>query len=385
MVFPRQKLNFDFKDFTYFFRLFLQRNTKQNSKILFEKSLKAYFQYDNLTVSSSATYSLYLILKFYNINSKKEIFVPSHIYPDFIEVIKLFTKKITFLDIDEKTNGFKKGEIRKVSEESLVLFPLYYGIVPQNTKEELLEIKGKNCVSIIDSAHFFYPNKDISDLADITIYSLSRAKDLDLIKGSVVCGKSKDLIKFIKIEYGKLQNINRLSLFISLLKYFYVYIFTSTLLFKYITFPLLKRSYYKNTKIGETPRLLFDKNLKIDGLIKNQFQLDSAQYLFGIKKLKDVKKDIYGRILNGRKIENILKKIRKDLLIKNYEDNIYYLFPLKSRKNEDLREKLVEEGIDTKEFFLKNIKKSEPFIFMSIPSNKNQELKKFISCLKKAF
>ena len=384
---PRQKLSLTFTDiFTLLFRSFWRGATHTTDEHQFIRALSRYLGSDHIGLVPSASWAFYHVLAFYGVDGRT-IYLPAHVYPMFPEVAEALGGRVAYLPMRDDTLSIDPVEtLDMVSEGDIVLFPYYYGNIPAGAHTLLSSLKTKGCLVICDSVQYFYPDKKTCSLADVILYSFSRAKDLDLMGGAAVIGNSPGVLSFLKERYLSEPLPSRRKLLFLWVKYLYMKFFTSFPFFHFITFPLLLVSAYTKRKgIAGSPHVLFGDQ-KVESIIRWSFRMVNIQFWMGERKLRNLKSVIDERIHYGSRLYRVIEECGTVGLPRS-QHSIYYLFPLVG-VDADLRVPFLVKGIDTKEFFLRDcgtMPTSKRLIFLPVSALRKGTYHSFERTLLDAF
>jgi len=382
-VYPRQRLNLEFKDFLWLFQNLFRKNSIMDDDLSFLEKLQQKFKTKNIVLTPSATYSFYKILSFLNVGPKTQVVLPANIYPSFPKIVKLLGAEPIFIEMDEKTLNLDYNDLKKKDiTGKIVLVPIHYGILPENIEQILEFLKEHNCKIIIDSVQYFQHDDLLLNNGDVIIYSFSRAKDLDLLGGGAVISKSKKLIRYFSKSLEKNQLPTKISLLKDILKYCYIYFFTNKIIFPVFTYPLLLlNSFIKKDAVASTPSILFKENSLNLKMLESSTKMCNLQFWLGNRKLEDIGLRIRKRTKIAKNFYDFINKNANTVSVPKIYDGNFYTFPIIS-KDPGLRKRLLFHGIDTNNSFLKDCSKQSSNIFsrvihVPIYGFRKREYKKF--------
>ncbi len=352
-VYPRQRINLEFADFGFIIGNLLMKGSTKDDEQDFLRLLRRRFGTENMLLTPSATHSFYRIMGFYNVGSGDRVFLPANVYPSFPEIIRLMGATPVFIEMNKDTLNLDYDDLAKKDiSGNIVLVPIHYGILPTDIGKIISLLKEKNSRMIFDSVQYFHPDDLVLKNADAVIYSFGRAKDLDLLGGGAVIAGSSRMKDYISESLKRCTAPSRFSLLADMLKYFYMYFFTSRPVFPVVTYPLLLlNSVIGKDAVGSTPELLFGKKGLDLASLGSARKMCNLQFRLGKRKLRQAEERIRHRRLLGSELHGFVKKNAKNVSVPNISDGIFYTFPIISRAK-GLRKRLLFNGIDTHESFL---------------------------------
>jgi perosamine synthetase len=282
-----------------------------------------------------ARYALYQILKYKDFPQGSEVIMPPITIKPMVDIILMLGLKPIFVDIELDTLCYDEDELKKAINESTKAISITYlfGIVPNI--DNLITICKKNNLYVIeDFSHTLnasYNDKKIGTFGDVSIYSSSSLKTVDTYIGGTVFTNDEKLYKYLDDIVDKLPNMPRIFLFKKILLNLIRNIFSKSVVFTFITNPLLyllknlNSSIYKKV-LGARLNLKPVVTMPIDWT----YRFTSLQARRGLKQLKLVDKLDKDKIDNVnlfRKIistENLIR-LPKELL---GSKNVYWQYPL---------------------------------------------------------
>jgi dTDP-4-amino-4,6-dideoxygalactose transaminase len=357
MYIPRQKSYINIKDLNFALREIITNDLySENFLKNFNQKLNEYFNTEDLIIYPSLRCALFQIFKFFNFDSNSEIIFPAHTYTGLKKVIDLFNLKCRYVDLDHTFNvniNLLASSITKKTK--VIIIPHHYGLICDISK--LKKKISKNIIVIEDCAQSFggkCDKKYAGFMGDIGLFSFSRGKIFDLIGGCAIKTKNTSLKNFL-LTNGKKYYKSRSIFFVKLLKYYYLYFFSSTKLANFTTYPFqmfLSKISKDDITASIIIKIFSDKYLFNSNKI-NIF--NSIQARIGMKKLniidssiKNQRKNAFYFIYKFEKNKNISLP-SKVKLEKNY--SIFQYFPILVNNRDRVARKLINIGIDTKKDF----------------------------------
>jgi len=282
-----------------------------------------------------ARYALYQILKYKDFPKGSEIIMPPITIKPMVDIILMLGLKPIFVDIELDTLCYDEDELKKAINQNTKAISITYlfGVVPNI--ENLIDIcKNNNLYIIEDFSHTLnasYNNKNIGTFGDASIYSSSSLKTVDTYIGGIVLTNDKKLYKHLDNIVDTLPNMPRVFLIKKILLNLVRNIFSKSLIFTFITNPLLYL--LKNMNDSIYKKVLGARlNLKPVTIIPIDwtYRFTTLQAKRGLMQLKLVDK------LDQDKIDNI--KLFRKMLTNKYlnilpkeltgSKNVYWQYPI---------------------------------------------------------
>ena len=178
----------------------------------FEENLKNYCETDEAVTVSSATSSMELILKVFNIGKDDEVITTPYTYTATSSVLLHREIKPIFVDLQEGTFSMDYKKLKQqITENTKAIMPVDFAGFPceyDKIKAILKEKDREDILIIVDSAHSFgakYKGKIIGSQCDFHSFSFHAVKNLTTSEGGALVYNDKwkfkydDLYKIFKI------------------------------------------------------------------------------------------------------------------------------------------------------------------------------------------
>lgn len=300
-----------------------------------------------------ARYALYQVLKYKEFPNGSEIIMPPITIKPMVDIILMLGLKPIFVDIELDTLCYDENELKKAINENTkaILITYLFGIVPNI--ENLMTICKKNSLYIIeDFSHTLnasYKSKRIGTFGDVSIYSSSSLKTVDTYIGGTVFTNDENLYKYLDNIVDKLPEMPRMFLFKKILLNLVRNTFSKSLVFTFITNPLLYLLKNMNSSIYR--KVLGARlNLKPVTTMPEDwtYRFTALQAKRGLRQLKLVDK------LDNDKINNV-KLFRKLITNKNLNilpvelvdsKNVYWQYPMYVNNVNEFIEYLNKNDVD---------------------------------------
>ena len=194
--------------------------------------------------------------------------------------------------------------------------------------------KNNNLFIVEDFSHAInatWRGRNIGTFGDVAIYSSSSLKTIDTYMGGTTFTEDKDLYDYLNNVVKELPKMPRIFLFKKILLNLLRNIFSKSIVFTFITNPLLfflkniNNDFYKQV-LGARLKLSPVNSIPKDWTYK----FTSLQAIRGLKQLKDVDKFDKERILNVNSFNKVFDKDSLHLVPKQLENskNIYWQYPI---------------------------------------------------------
>jgi len=297
--------------------------------------------------------ALYNILKYKDFPKGSEIIMPPITIKPMVDIVLMLDLKPIFVDIELDTLCFDSNELEKnITSNTKAIFITYlFGVVPDVNK--ILDICKKNNLYVMeDFSHTMngkYKNKNIGTLGDVSIYSSSSLKTVDTYIGGTVFTKDEKLYTFLDNINKKLPIMPRLFLFKKILLNFTRNLFSRSIIFTFITSPLLyilknlNLTFYKKV-LGARLNLKPVNSMPLDWTYK----FTSLQAQRGLKELQNVNEVDSSKIENVKIFRKIIEEKFFDILPKELDSsfNVYWQYPIYIKDTQKFLDYIKEYNID---------------------------------------
>jgi len=282
-----------------------------------------------------ARYALYQILKYKDFPKGSEIIMPPITIKPMVDIILMLGLKPVFVDIELDTLCYDEDELKKAINKNTKAISITYlfGIVPNI--ENLITICKKNNIYIIeDFSHTLnasYNGKKIGTFGEASIYSSSSLKTVDTYIGGTVFTNDEKLYNYLNQVVDDLPQMPRIFLFKKILLNLARNIFSKSIIFTFVTNPLLYL--LKNMNSSLYKKVLGARlNLKpiIVMPIDWTYRFTTLQALRGLKQLKLVDKLDSDKINNVKLFREKLGKENLNILASELKGsrNVYWQYPI---------------------------------------------------------
>jgi len=302
---------------------------------LFERALSKKVGVKYVKVMPFARYALYEVLKYKNFPKDSEIIMPPITIKPMVDIVLMLGLKPIFVDIELDAFCFNEKALEKaINKNTKAIFITYlFGLVP-NMDSLMTLCKNNNLFIVEDFSHAInatWRGRNIGTFGDVAIYSSSSLKTIDTYMGGTTFTEDKDLYDYLNNVVKELPKMPRIFLFKKILLNLLRNIFSKSIVFTFITNPLLfflkniNNDFYKQV-LGARLKLSPVNSIPKDWTYK----FTSLQAIRGLKQLKDVDKFDKERILNVNSFNKVFDKDSLHLVPKQLENskNIYWQYPI---------------------------------------------------------
>lgn len=349
------------------FNILFIKNKKKYVEIFETEFAKAVDSKYGIATSHART-SLYYTLQSLNLNNNSDVLMSSINLPDMINMIHLCNLNPILIDYKKESFNISISDLEdKVTPNTKVLFlTILNGIAP-NLEDIYTFVKKYNLFLIQDLTQSFqlsYKKKQVTNYADVSIYSLCDLKDIHTHRGGMIVTNNDLIHNKIRTVKLSLEQPPQPSYFIKfILEDLLSLVILNRLFFSFCIRPLIATAYKLNLTESLT-NLTKGKGFTI-------FNLNVGRGLWGgdgdyvrsyiPKFLIYTFTDLQARIGRNRllKIHHILEQrksnalqfynlIPKELLLfKHNEGNVYWKFGIRVDDVIKWQHKLLEKGIDS--------------------------------------
>ncbi|HEA47175.1 MAG TPA: aminotransferase class I/II-fold pyridoxal phosphate-dependent enzyme [bacterium] len=357
---PRFKPSFTFRDI---FKSFWPPEGN-NGVPKFERAFGDYLGVKGAVCVPSGRGGLFLILKNLKLAPGDEIILPSFTFYAVPQVVVRLGLRPVFVDIDPRNYNI---DIQKLKE-----FIKKRCKINSKTGQLVNRLTGKS-IRVIIATHLFGLPSRIEAICDLakkhrikviedcaqacgvevggqklgtfgyaSFFTLGTTKNLPALGGGLVASNDQKLIERIRKEVNKYplpKGIEKLRL---VLEAIIMKLATGTILFPWLTFPLIKAFGLLGKDVV---RDLFRENPKRGGKRRKK-RMTNFQARLGLKQLAKLDNSNETRKRNGGLLIQELAE-RESIPVPQQKDNIFISFPLLVKEREQFRKRLRQRGIDT--------------------------------------
>ena len=302
---------------------------------LFERALSKKVGVKYVKVMPFARYALYEVLKYKNFPKDSEIIMPPITIKPMVDIVLMLGLKPIFVDIELDAFCFNEKALEKaINKNTKAIFITYlFGLVP-NMDSLMTLCKNNNLFIVEDFSHAInatWRGRNIGTFGDVAIYSSSSLKTIDTYMGGTTFTEDKDLYDYLNNVVKELPKMPRIFLFKKILLNLLRNIFSKSIVFTFITNPLL---YFLKNINNDFYKQVLGARLKlspVNSIPKDwTYKFTSLQAIRGLKQLKDVDKFDKERILNVNSFNKVFDKDSLHLVPKQLENskNIYWQYPI---------------------------------------------------------
>jgi perosamine synthetase len=282
-----------------------------------------------------ARYALYQVLKYKDFPKGSEVIMPPITIKPMVDIILMLGLKPIFVDIELNTLCYDEDELKKVINKNTkaILTTYLFGIVP-NIGNLITICEENNLFIIEDFSHTLnatYKNKNIGTFGDVSIYSSSSLKTVDTYIGGTVFTNDDKLYSYLDKVVDELPSMPRKFLFKKVLLNLVRNLFSKSLVFTFITGPLLYLLKNMNSTIYK--KVLGARlNLQRVTIMPEDwtYRFTSLQAKRGLRQLKLVDELDKAKILNVNLFRELLTNKNLNVLPKELKDskNVYWQYPI---------------------------------------------------------
>ncbi len=193
------------------FELILKNNLSEGRLLaLFENKIGNLIRNKNVTVTNSASISLYICLLSLSLKKGDEVIMTNRSWISTFHAAKLLNLKVNFVDVDIKNENIDENLIEKlINKKTKVLIIVNRNGRICNRKKINRIVKKHNLFLIEDCAQsFLSKQKDfINNKADYSCFSFGPTKLLNIGQGGAIISKNNKMHKIVQaIKYNGLKS-----------------------------------------------------------------------------------------------------------------------------------------------------------------------------------
>lgn len=313
----------------------------------FERKFARYIGVKYAVAVSSGRVALYLILKALKIKKNDEVILSSYNTPIVPHAIIQLGAKPIFVDADRNTLNMDPSQIDKcITKKTKALIVTHVNGYPDNM-DKIIRIASKYKLRIVeDCAHAIgstFNGQTVGTFGIASFFSFGMGKQLNTSGGGMVVTKNRKILSEILKDSTCFKEMNRLTLFTMILRYYLVSLLTQPYIFLILIYPLLLVSYFFKKDIV-TDNLEDFGGGKID--LEKTTKFSNVQSKLGILALKTIDN------VNNQQVENaqVLNKLLDINIMRQHQiykaKSIYFHFTILVKNREKVIKKLLKYGID---------------------------------------
>lgn len=333
----------------------------------FEKTLADFLSREFCLSVSTCRVALYYSLQALELEEDDEVLLAPINIPDIVNSILALKLNPVFVDLSLRDQCVCVESLKgSITNKTRVLLLTYLGGLSSSDVKEIADFcSEKNIIIIEDFSQFMAPVQSSfspGKVGEISICSLSNGKTISTLVGGAIVTDNKTLAeKLKKIDEDQSKSlISKRALLLQHLELIVIMIATTKLVFKFLTFPLIKiLSARSNNEVHNL--LLPSSNSSWELAFSNErvqrqelpaeyfFSLCDWQFELGLWCLQRVedsnqKRRVLSLYLYEKLSEKAKSFLPKDMFSDN--QNTYYHFPIYPSQPDVFRAKMLEAGID---------------------------------------
>jgi perosamine synthetase len=351
---PRFRIYINAKEYIWFlFRLFTRKLGNDASLILLESSLHTKFQSKYSILVPQARVGIYLTIKSLVTTERNKIVLSPYTIADVINMVICAGGIPVFADIDRAScNITPESSAPHIDDfTAAVMITHLHGITAHCDEFKTL-CDEKGIFLIEDAAQAFgamINGKSVGTFGDAGIFSFGRYKNISSFFGGAVITSNLKLEQNIKNEINKFQFIDANKLTKRTIGCLIKSIMSSSLVFSFFTFPLIKLA-----KTYDLKFILKNLETELDLSLVKIFPDKYKEKMLPVQAelvsdaLYDVDKNNLVRIEHARIYNEYLFGCN-DLVTPNFTDDgsdVYTCYPIQYKHREKLVEHLYKCGFD---------------------------------------
>ncbi|MFH1441744.1 MAG: aminotransferase class I/II-fold pyridoxal phosphate-dependent enzyme [Candidatus Omnitrophota bacterium] len=332
---------------------------KGQNAALFEQQFADYLGTKYVFAVSSGRSALRLILKTLNFPQDSEIILPAYTDESVPWAIINEGLKPVFCDIRKEDFNIDINQIRKkitTNTKAIIITHIFGSICDI---EELLEFCNKHGIYVIeDCAHapgaVLNNKRKAGSLGHFSYFSFNSTKHFHSYGGGCVACNNEISAKKIKKDLSSCKPISLNILLKEILITWLIAITANKFIFSLFIYPIL----LINSFFSDRDLLLisFNKTFKKITNKKTEIRLlTNLQAAIALLRLKSLDYSNINRIKNIKILQKYLKKDILDTEIKSIPGSIYYFYILLSENRNKLSKYLLQNGIDTGKYVMRNV------------------------------
>lgn len=349
-IIPRRRINLSLSDAGVFIYLLITKELIKGKHIkIFERAFARYIGAKFALGVSSGRIGLRLILESLGLVPGDEIILPAFTFAAVPKIIKECGFKPLFVDIDRNGYNIDPSLIgQKITPRTKALIATHIFGSPCDIGKMLEIAKKHKLIVIEDCAQAIgatYNGEKVGSFGLCSFFSFESVKPFSTFGGGAVVTKDANLFKKIEeksrqFSYPRARDISKRFIFCIAES-----VATLPFIFPIFIYPVL----FYSVLTGRDLTKFFRKAKH--GFKKFEVKFSNFQAAIGLKKLKDLDRNISKRVYLASILNDLIKNNFK--LQENYEgtSHVYYNYVLENKNAKTLSKELFYRGIDTDNFF----------------------------------
>jgi len=322
----------------------------------FSKSIGQFFEVDSKSVvpCSMARVGIYLVLKYFIKNDKREVILSPYTISDVINMVICAGGIPVFCDTEPNTCNIDVTKIEELinSNTAAVMITHFYGLA-SNIKNAKVICNRNNLPLIEDAAQAFgvkVEGQYVGTFGTAGIFSFGLYKNITSFMGGLIIIKDKNLLESVQLDVNTFKPYSFIDVLPKIVKGAITDLITSPLLFKLFFYKIFRWATLNKIKFINN-KFKIDVNPISYGTFPKHYkrQIRQIQTRLIVKQLSNVELNQKIRIANAYKYYEGLKHLSNSFILTPFIDNgshgyQYYILQVPDRDR--LEAYMLSQGCD---------------------------------------
>lgn len=363
MIIPGFKPAVSYRELNIILARILFNNAPDGGVSVFEHKFAQYLGVKHAIGVPSGRWGLCYILQGLGLQKGDEVILPAFTYFAVPAVIIKLGLTPVFVDINTTNFNIDVGNVREhITSKTRAIIPTHLcGFACEMDK--LLDISRKYNIAIIEdcaqSLGAAYKNKKMGSWGDAAYFTFGITKNFTTLGSGIAVTNNEELANSIRNSIRKISPTGMDVLFFEILKAYIMKFATSSILFPGVYSIMRMCSFFGIDIIAS----IFHEKNSVIGNLPNSGQLNNMQVELGIMQLNDLDRknelrmqlglELYGRLSDADNVQ--IPLLEKDA------KNIFSTCPISVKNKNEIKRKLLKNGIDVSAGYLQDCSKLELF------------------------